>query len=398
MLAAQKSKRVNYRLRNSTYFSTVEKMNLKTSFLLISIIIFSLNMTTFSQSIFRPGYIITLSQDSVQGAIEDQPLHQFSKSLTFKNPNGILNIFGVNDIAEFGFDGGRRFRSVEVSENAFFLNILFEGKASLFALKNVNGQFTYFIDKTGLGIREIPYNEEILRSTNSYYINYTRKKSNGHYGILTLYLADGKNTLKRIADIKKPNENNLLNLLQYYHNEVCPEDKCYIFMDPTPKNRIMAEPTLFLMRHGINALKNHNDFVLHFGGNMYINYPRINDLTGLRIGLAVGFRDYTDNNKKKNSVIFTRINVHALYMYPKGIFRPKVSFGIDIQNPVQLGFGGMLGTNIHITKKTAVSINYDHFLFGLITAKRSATFGGTEDVVLFNPKSISVGLAYDLGK
>ena len=360
--------------------------------------------TIEAQSIFKSGYIVTLSYDSIRGEIEDQPLYQFSKSISFRKSDGTENKYSVNDITSFGILGGRRFSRFQIGENTLFLNILFESKVSLYSYKNEEGAFQFFINKEGLGIREIPYKEIIEESKQTVYVNYNLKKSKEHYGILSLYMSDGKNTLKKIKNIEKPGEKNLLKLFEYYHNEVCPGDKCYIFLDPTPKYKTIVEPTIFLMKHGISSSRNHDNPVLHFGGNVYIQYPRINDYTGLRISLAVGFRDFVNSTNKNSkikseSVIFTRVNIHGMYMYSKGWFRPKGSLGIDFQKPKQLGLGAMIGANIQLNKKSAISVNYDHFLFGLFSSiPVYAGSGSIEQSVVFNPKSLSIGFAYDITK
>lgn len=371
-------------------------MKRKFALLLTVTMLVCFSHTIESQALFRPGFVITLDKDSLLGEIEEQPLQHNYNDIEFKNQSGEITSFKPKDILEFGINGARRYKSIKVDSNIYFLNVLFEGKVGLYTLINDHGEFTFFLDKSGLGIREITYTEEIQRSNINQYVTYNKVKSTKHFGILSLYMADAKYTLKKIPDIKKPTENNLLKLLQSYHNEVCPEDKCYIFIDPTPKHKIIGEPTIFLMKHNISSPRNHNDFVIHYGGNVYVQFPRTNRYSGLRVGLALGQRDYINISNKSNSIIFARVSIHGMLLYPTGIVRPKASLGFDIHNPRQLGLGGMVGVNVQVTRKMAISINYDKFLFGLFS--NSNGFGSREETVAFNPSSLSLGVAFDFQK
>ena len=354
--------------------------------------------TIEGQSVFKSGYIVTLSNDTIRGQIEVLQLYDFSKKITFRKSAGTVSIYHVDDIEGFGISGGRRFTRFRIGDNTLFLNILFESKVSLYSYKNQEGVFKFFINKQGLGLREIKYSERIERSTSTVYVNYKLRKSTEHFGILSSYMADGPNTLKKIKTIEKPGENNLIKLFEFYHNEVCPDEKCYVFIDPTPKSRTIIEPAVILMKHGIDAPRNHDNPVIHFGGNIYLQFPRVNDHIGMRIGMAVGVRDFVNSRNQPESVIFTRVNVHAMYIYPKGWFRPKGSLGLDLQRPTQLGLGGMLGANIQISKKSTISLNYDHFLFGLFSKSEVTASGTIIETLLFNPKSLSIGFAYDVSK
>lgn len=72
-----------------------------------TVLLFSLIFSSISkaQSNFKPGYIVTLKGDSINGNIDYKEWYHNPKSVRFKGPTGDVKSYNVTDITAFGVNG-----------------------------------------------------------------------------------------------------------------------------------------------------------------------------------------------------------------------------------------------------------------------------------------------------
>lgn len=75
----------------------------------------------------------------------------------------------------------------------------------------------YYLDKGGIKMAEIPYDQGV-KDVGNKKVFYESTK---HIGFLKFYMSDAPKLQSKIQTIKKPEHQNLINLAEDYHNEVC---------------------------------------------------------------------------------------------------------------------------------------------------------------------------------
>lgn len=109
---------------------------------LIVLIFFSLiSSITFGQRDFRPGYIITLTHDTIAGTVQYRSNTKSYKGCTFDNGVTITD-YNATQLSGYGFFNDKYYPSGIVKDE--FVEMLVGGKMSLYKHNNV-----YFIRKTG---------------------------------------------------------------------------------------------------------------------------------------------------------------------------------------------------------------------------------------------------------
>jgi hypothetical protein len=168
---------------------------MKLKVLLLSGFLFS-TVLILAQTNFQPGYVIKTNGDTVFGKIDYRGDLLMSEICKFKlNDNADEIVYSPGDIAAYRFNNDKYFISKEVKGKKIFLEFLIKGQVSVFYMRDDNGDH-FFIEKTGLGLAEIPYKESIKYKDNeSYYF-----KSTTHIGILNLYMQDAPKLQGRIAE------------------------------------------------------------------------------------------------------------------------------------------------------------------------------------------------------
>ena len=181
-----------------------------------------------AQTDFRPGFIVTISGDSLKGMIDYRGDMLMSRICKFKsNDNEILE-YSPGDIIAFRLNDGKCYISKDVNGEDFFLECLIKGRVSIYYRRDNEGDH-YYVDKEDLKLAEIPC-EEGLRNVDGKSVMY---KSAKHYGILNYYMQDAPEVRSRIENIKEPERQNLIKLTEDYHKAIGEGDRYIIYEKKT---------------------------------------------------------------------------------------------------------------------------------------------------------------------
>jgi hypothetical protein len=309
-----------------------------------------------AQSNFKPGFIITNTNDTIHGTIDYRGDLMMSQICRFR-PGGYgkYEKYGPADISAFRFIDGKYFVSKEYNGNHHFLEFLINGIVNVYFLRTMEADY-YLMEKDELGLTEIPYEESYRIIGNSRY----RYRSNKHFGVLNLYMSDASDFYSRISDIKKPTHQNLIRLAEDYHYKVCEGETCLIYEKKAPFIKVNIE----LSWGQISYQKQNWNYIYYSSivDQKYINsgimahvwLPRANENFYLRTGITMSRLQYS--RYKSNLYKFP---IQCEYIYPKGIIRPKVAYGISIYQPFNQAVSFMGGVNIKIYKPVYLSFNYE---------------------------------------
>jgi hypothetical protein len=308
-----------------------------------------------AQTDFQPGYIIKTNGDTLIGEIDYRGDILMGKVCRFKlNKNDKEIIYSPDDINEFKFNESKYYVSREVKGQKVFLQFLIKGKINVFSQRDQIGDH-FFIEKAGLGLTELPYEEVMMYKENTPY----EYKSKTHIGLLNIYMQDAPEFQSRIANMNKPKERWLIELAEDYHNRVCKDEECIIF---EKKLSLLSVNLEFIA--GVNNFRKGSDEYYFYKRDGKQNYfqagvvanfwmPRVNEKLYLRTGFL--YSTFESNNASKK---YLKIPIQVKYIYPKGIFRPNLAYGINLYRPFNYTVSITPGLNIKITKSLSIEINY----------------------------------------
>ena len=294
--------------------------------LILSMVLFALSITAYTQTDFKPGYIIKNDGDSIHGLLDFRDADIMSKRCVFIADNQTEEqTFLPGEIESFTFDGGKYFISKTVNDVSYFLEYLVKGKVSLYSRKQ-NVSTYYYIDKDTCGIIEIPYEEGVrYKGDTAYYY-----KSNKHIGILKYYMSDAEMLDKNIVNLQRPQRKELISLAKNYHNLVCNDYQCIVYEKKLPLLRVDPQLvfgyTRFSEKSELAKVLNN---VETYGMLLHFWVPYLGERLFLKTGYIAMNAKYINITEFGIATRVLKIPLQIEYLYPKGIIRPRVSAGFD---------------------------------------------------------------------
>lgn len=301
-----------------------------------------------AQTSFKPGFVISLNNDTTYGEIDSRGDLQMSKICRFKDAANEVIEYYPGDILAFRFVDGKYFVSKQYGGESEFLEFLIKGKVNIYYLRSDDGN-RYFIDKEDLGLTEIPY-EEGIRMVDGKRVLYNSTK---HIGFLKILMQDAPELFPQINVMQKPGHNNLMKLAEKYHNTVCDDDKCIVYEKKLPVFKVEPEVVAGVVRYMdvVHAVNNYN---LQGGviGNIWM--PRAHENIYLRTGLVYARPELSGIDKS-----ILKIPVQLEYIYPGKIMKPKIAYGFNFYQPAYISVGIMAGFNIELSKNMSLTLQAD---------------------------------------
>lgn len=321
---------------------------MKFNILLLLGLIFSAGILN-AQTDFRPGYVITVSNDTIHGQIDYRGDLLMGEICRFRNNDkeDVQSYYPV-DIVAFRFNDSKYFVSKEINGTMVFLEFLIKGQINIYYLRDYNGDH-YFLEKADYPIIELPYEEGIKYVGNKKVYFETNK----HIGLLNYYMQDAPEFQSRIANIGEPEHESLIKLAKDYHNKVCKDGACVIYEKKLPMLKFNFE-----IIGGIAKYQNtyFNNDINYFQAGILTHFwmPRTSEKLYLRTGILHSTVEVNNVNKTIYKIPF-----QFEYIYPKGIVRPIVAFGINIYSPFYQSVALTGGVNIQLYKCLYWGLNYD---------------------------------------
>ncbi len=305
----------------------------------------------YAQKEFRPGYVITVSNDTIFGEIDYRRDLLMGERCKFKSDKDQIVDYFPQDIKAYRFTDGKYFVSREVVGKMVFLEFLIKGQLNVYFLRDTSGDH-YYIDRDGMLLSELPY-EEGLKIVNSKQVFYTTKT---HIGILKYYTQDAPDINNQINQMKKPEHKELIQLAENYHHAVCQDgEECIIYEKRQPLFGLIVNAAV-----GVIKYVGHNNSPMHGGILIDIWMPRSGERLYFRTGLL--FSQLTAN--KESDYLVTTQSIYKIplmieYVYPKSFVRPKAACGISLYNTSDLTFSLMAGVNIKLDERLTCLLEYN---------------------------------------
>lgn len=183
-----------------------------------------------AQSDFRRGYIITQDNDTLQGYIDYIVNNRNIKECRFKPQiDDESTIYTLDDIKAFRYENANYFVALSVNaeqesgEEKYFVEQLIDGIADVFHYSDDQGTH-YLIRKEDGELYELKNTRAQVEIDGK---TYTKKKRE-YIRVLRYLYQDSPSTMKRMDDLDL-DQNSLINLAEFYHNDVCSEYECLIY-------------------------------------------------------------------------------------------------------------------------------------------------------------------------
>jgi len=304
----------------------------------------------YVQTDFKPGYVITNSNDTLYGEIDYRGDKLMGQRCKFRSYTGDIVEYTPYDIAGYRFTDSKYFVSKEISGSRTFLEFLIKGQVNIWYIRDDTGEH-YFIDKEDMPLTKIPY-EEGTRQINGVQTSYRTLE---HLRVLNRYMFDAPVVQNQINNMKKTEHKGLIKLAENYHHAVCEAgEPCIVFERKQPiKISVNVESGMAYNYSGKSS----------FTGGVLLDFwmPRINEKLYLRTGLfyvKVNFIDDYENYAFDESSSIYKIPLMFEYVYPKSLIRPKIAYGPNFLINRGVTMSCMGGLNISLGASLGISLEY----------------------------------------
>ncbi len=320
-------------------------MHLKT-LLGIGFLLLSIHLS--AQTDFKPGYVITNTNDTLYGEIDYRGDLLMGQVCKFRAKGHEVVQYTPKDIAAYRFIDSKYFVSREVAGKDVFLEFLIKGQVDVYYFRDKLGDH-YFIEKENMPLTEIPYEEGFKEMEGGKQYSYKTKK---HIGILNYYMQDAPEVQSEINDLRKPAHDNLIKLAEDYHQLVCKDgEPCVIFVKKQPLVKVTLD-----IAAGMIFADGHAPI-----GGVLLNFwmPRANEKIYFRTGaLYLGNEISYEGSSVSKRPVF-KIPIMFEYIYPKSVIRPKAAYGFSIYNMLEAYSASCMGgVNIQLHQSVSCFLEY----------------------------------------
>ncbi len=312
-------------------------------YILLLVVLLLLGNKASCQEDYKPGYIITNENDTVQGFINLKTNITNSKQCDFKTSmSAEATIYAPRDIYAYRIDDIKYYCSKQITRAdttaTIFLEFLINGVVNLYYMKTYNQDY-YYVEKNGQ-LHELSNEEHIVKD--KYNVAYA-KNSNKYLGTLNYLFNDApdlKSDLNHTTFAYKP----LIKITKKYHNQICNNDDCIEYRKST-KHKIYLEPYGGFINSWMTIKE--SDYYLYsftpvIGFNVRFPLLQSNYLFNTILGLNYSdnnfsglyiMSEYTESpkNDKKIKLKYDILKIPLLieYTFPLAKIQPHISAGIS---------------------------------------------------------------------
>ena len=298
-----------------------------------------------AQTDFRPGYVITNSNDTLHGFIDYRGEVRNSKKCTFKqNQDSEVKAYSPGEIKGYRFNESKFYMSKKViyqdQETTLFLEFLVNGIADLYFLRDDDSTGHFFIEKSNGQIFELTNAEELIKENGK---TYTHEKKE-YVGLLKIAFSDCPQIYplinQTILDTKP-----LIKLTKKYHNFVCDNEKCIVY--EKQMNRFKPKIAAFASMNAAflnlaNAGYEYENISFQtaaypsIGIHMKTNLPGASEKMNFLLSAEVGKVTFNGSGTYSGNTYLEKVNIQPIavkekalfkYTFPNGKIRPTVGVG-----------------------------------------------------------------------
>lgn len=267
----------------------------------------------FSQTDFRPGYVVLSNGDTLQGVLDYRSNKRNAQACLFKdNANQQETTYGPSDLKGFGYLNDKKFESRLIPLSSLdtilgYAEVVLQGKASLYQYIE-----EFYISKDAGEWYKLEVREVERRRDGQTFVT----RENRYRNILAAWMPDCAAVKGKINSVAL-NRGALVRLLETYNSCVGTTSETYAAKKDAFK--IEAGVVLGFVRSNVNYrvdIPNYSFFIEPdytsispiFGGDFEISSPKISEYVALHVGLlftklsysaspTINFRSFTQFNE-----------------------------------------------------------------------------------------------------
>jgi hypothetical protein len=267
-----------------------------------------------AQSGFRPGYILQHG-DTLKGWIKTGNPKDNGAFCEFRsNLNGESQKYNASEIKGYGLVEGMHYRRYILSEYSqtvpvyvvdkadYFLNVLVDGKANLYYLRDKTGKDRFFIEKDTI-IKELESKEFTERNPETGILY--KGESKIYLGTLTYLLSDCK-TMQSTINFTRLRPLSLTNTVKSYNQCIHPDSLKFV-----------QKPFKNKTTYGVTFGPNYSQIAFISPGRTSDHVTEKNAKTGFSAGLSVNrtLPVFSENLSLQAELLFFRSNYKTHYRF-----------------------------------------------------------------------------------
>lgn len=281
----------------------------------------------YSQEILNPSYIINNQSDTIKG----MGVMGKNQKYCFFHKDGDKDTICYNprEISAFRIIDGSYYISMQIPEKDtiswYFLEYLVDGEIDLFALHN---EQSFYIKNDTSKIIEL--NDHLSKTMNIDGWDYGIKDLT-YLGYLRYYMQDAPQLFKKIDNIGRLSQQNMVKLAVDYHNAVCDDYKCINYTKRKADRSYSLE--------AIGGYNYHNNYISPYGSILFhITPTRFYRHIYLSLGILYSDQIYRDKKEKfevdylnDNSVHYhytIKLSGSLKFVLGNRKLKPFISFGL----------------------------------------------------------------------
>jgi len=320
--------------------------------LIFLVLSFLSGINAIAQSDFKPGLIITTTNDTIRGFVDHKKNSLNAKECVFKkSADSESHVYKPGEINGYRIDHDKFYVAKKINGEKLFLEFLVDGIVNLYYYDQ-NGNDRFFLER----------DTALVALTNDKTTFYTstpqgfgevkvEKMSNKYKGVLNYEFRDDTKMVPKIRTATF-DEKSLIKLVKQYHADVCTDQSCIVYTKSTHSD-ISIGPSISWITASMQ-MDGSNDHVrdtqLSYGVEIQYRPPFLfyrwslltgvafskNSFTGAFTGRYYDYTyDLTYNVKLSYDVI--RIPIVFQYTFPSKKIQPFIHAGVNnvlILNPV----------------------------------------------------------------
>lgn len=283
---------------------------MRTLFITLLLSFFSTTVS-FAQGGFRPGYVITLTKDTVHGLVGYREGRAAYQSCEFKrSQKDDIAVYDATQISGYGFDGDKYFESRQIvdegAQKVVFLQVIVSGRVTLYRFEK-----RFLIEKDHQGLQALSNQSQVVKLGGKDVI----RETNEYIGIVNILLFDCAELRPSLRNFDL-DERALTELVERYHQCIGTSSTTYKADKPWVKGVLNIAAGLNLPNVDVIAYSNNvpSYYVSDYeprrpamgGLSVDISSPRIHEQFSFLIGalyLAPAYYGYLNYTNESGMII-----------------------------------------------------------------------------------------------
>ncbi|MCZ8354199.1 MAG: hypothetical protein O9340_05660 [Cyclobacteriaceae bacterium] len=278
---------------------------------------------------YQDGIIITLSNDTLHGKINNRSYAKNAVECQFLNAYGEKHNFKPDEIVGYRFNNGKFYISKEVNGAKVFLEYLIQGELNVFYLLDKDKKDVYFLSKDTIPLNQLKYVNKMIEKNGVTKIREQKLFINQ----INYFTKDYPELTSTINRINEPNHKDLIKTAKKYHEKICKDGKPCVIFENNQKRKILI---------GFIGTGNHlidpnyeidlKEYYTAFSAHVYFQQFRRSERFFVGLGLNVAEQRTIESESNRAKIIESNVQIPLSlnYIHLKNGITPTFTYSFDL--------------------------------------------------------------------